>query len=68
MTDVRIIPQGTLIGFMPVSEAAKQWFEHNVQSDDWQWLGSVLWVEHRPAEELAIELMVSAGFDVRVDR
>lgn len=52
MPDVQIIDQGTVIGFMPLTEVAQDWFEHNVQSEDWQWLGSTLWVDQRVARDL----------------
>jgi hypothetical protein len=54
MTDVVLLDQGSLIGFQPVSDAAQEWFADNVASEDWQWFGPVLWVDHRLALELAI--------------
>jgi len=56
VTDVEIFPQGTLVGFRPLSEAAKEWFTENVASTDYEWLGPVLYVESRLADELAAGL------------
>ena len=67
MSDVAILNQGSLIGFQPVSDAAKEWFEHNVASEDWQWFGNTLWVEHRLAKELAIAV-IAVGLDLKVQR
>jgi len=53
---VGILNQGTIIGFRPLTETAKQWFDDNVHSDGWQWLGGVLWVDQRMARDLIIGL------------
>ena len=55
MTDVEIFPQG-VVGFRPLSEAAKEWFTDNMASSDYQWLGPVLYVESRFADELTAGL------------
>jgi hypothetical protein len=52
MRQVDIIDQGTLVGFNPRTEEAKQWFADNVTSEGWQWMGSTLWVDHRMAGPL----------------
>jgi hypothetical protein len=52
MRQVDIIDQGTLVGFSPRTEEAKQWFADNVASEGWQWMGSTLWVDHRMAGPL----------------
>jgi hypothetical protein len=67
MTDVALLDQGSLIGFQPVSDAAQEWFADNVASEDWQWFGPVLWVEHRLARELAIAVE-AAGLRVEAQR
>jgi hypothetical protein len=46
-----------------VSDAAQEWFADNVASEPWQWLGPVLYVEHRLAESL-IDGLASAGLVV----
>jgi len=50
--DVLIRCDGTVWTFNPISERAKQWFDENVQSESWQWLGSSLVVDHRWAADL----------------
>jgi len=63
--DVYIRNEGTLVGFEPVSEAAQDWFRLNVSADSWQWMGNLLWVDHRLAKELAIAV-VAVGLDIKV--
>ncbi len=67
MTDVLLLDQGTLIGFTPASEAAQDWFLHHVQSEDWQWLGSTLWVDQRLARDL-LEGIVNVPLTVGINR
>ena len=62
MSDVRITDGGSLVGFEPVSETAKEWFAENVGSEGWQWLGPVLYVEHRCAKNLLCGL-ADAGLE-----
>lgn len=64
-TDFIITDNGTLWGFRPWSEAAQEWFDEHVESEDWQWMGPTCWVDHRPAHDLAAAI-VEAGFEVRV--
>ena len=49
--DVQIHNEGSMIGFRPMSEAAQAWFDENVASESWQWLGNVLaaigWLRRR---------------------
>lgn len=64
MTDVIITNHGSLIGFQPVSEVAKEWFDENVESEGYQWMGPVLYVDYRLAGDL-FEGVVGAGFEVQ---
>lgn len=59
--DVRVSNHGTLYGFRPVSDAAKQWFEDSVSSESWQWMGGTLYVDHRYARNLG-EGLQAEGF------
>jgi hypothetical protein len=61
MADIRIINQGTMTGVLPLTEQASQWVDDNVQSEGWQWLGKILWVDHRMVDAL-IDGMIAAGF------
>jgi hypothetical protein len=63
MTDVQIIDGGSIVQFIPETSAARQWFDENVQSESWQWMGTALCVEHRCAENL-VQGLVDAGFEV----
>lgn len=47
-----VIDQGTMVGFYPHSDEAKQFIEENVQAESWQWLGPILWADHRMACDL----------------
>ena len=61
--DIRICNDGSMVGFIPVSDAGKRWLNDNVASEDWQWLGCTLWVDQRFAGDL-IEGMVIGGLAV----
>jgi hypothetical protein len=60
--DVEIVNHGSLYGFRPVSQAARDWIAENV-SDDAQWFGGALMVEHRYASDLA-EGMAGDGLEL----
>ena len=62
-TDIRIIDDGSLIGFKPVSEECLDWINENVESAGWQWMGNTLWVDHRMAGPL-LDGIIAAGFEV----
>lgn len=63
MTDIHITHQGSVIGFEPVSADAQQWFNAHVRSECWQWLGPILFVDHRMAEVIALAL-ATEGFEI----
>lgn len=63
MIDVKIERAGSLFMFQPLTDAAKEWLKENV-SEDSQWFGGRLVVEHRYAMDLA-EGMKSEGMIVR---
>jgi hypothetical protein len=52
-TDVTIRNEGSLIGFTMHTAEARKWFDANVASQGYQWLGSTLWVDHRYAYQIA---------------
>ncbi len=52
MTDVEVTRDGSLIGFRPIGDDADKWFDDNVESEGWQWLGSVLWIDYRFANQI----------------
>lgn len=63
MPDVEVIDTGSVIGFWPKTESAEEWFAENVYSEPWQWMGPVLYVDHRCAADLGVEIE-GAGFTV----
>lgn len=61
--DVRIQNEGSIFLFHPLTEAAKQWMQEHVLSDEAQFFGKALVVEHRYAGHLA-EGMANDGLVV----
>ena len=61
--DVLVRNEGTVFVFSPLTARAKQWFDENVQSEPWQWLGDALVVEHRFAWGLG-QGMKDAGLEL----
>lgn len=57
--DLYVEDHGSVILFRPVSRGAREWLDKNV-SEDAQWFGGALAVEHRYAESLA-DGMTDAG-------
>jgi hypothetical protein len=62
--DVLVANAFTTFVFTPITARAKQWVDENVQSENWQWFGNALVVEHRFTWGLA-EDMKSAGLVLR---
>lgn len=52
LPDIFVRCEGSLFLFEPLTNAAKQWIDENVQTDS-QWFGNALVVEWRYAAELA---------------
>lgn len=61
--DVEVVDHGSIIQFQPISDAAKAWFDENVEAESWQWLGYALNVDHRYADNL-INGLINEGFKV----
>lgn len=51
--DVLIKNVGTLHTFCPLTPRAKEWIDEYVETEQWQWFGHTLVVEHRYAWGLA---------------
>jgi hypothetical protein len=47
MSDIRYQIDGSMIGFCPVTEAGERFIE-NLDAEPWQFLGIMLWLDHRP--------------------
>ena len=54
--DITIQNHGSIVLFAPLTEAAREWLDMNVQ-DDAQWFAGALAVEHRYAGDLANGMM-----------
>jgi hypothetical protein len=61
--DVRLEDEAAAVLFQPLTPAAHAWFKENVPTENWQWIGGRLAVEHRYADNL-IDGLVKAGFTV----
>ena len=60
--DIQVRNEGTVMVFTPLSEAGKA-FISALETEDWQWMGPSLVVDHRPAYDL-LEAMKSEGLEV----
>ena len=60
--DVQITDNGTLVRFWFHNTEALEWFDENVETEGWAWLGSfVVNVGHRYAEAI-IEGLMEEGY------
>jgi hypothetical protein len=50
--DFHVICHGSLVTFTPVSEQAREWWDDNVATGGWQWMGNACCVEPRCAEPI----------------
>ena len=63
LPDVTVRDEGTIVQFIPNSDAARAWFKENVQAEGWQWMGPALCVDARPAQDLA-QRLEEEGFTI----
>jgi hypothetical protein len=61
--DVLVRDEGTVWVFNPLTAAAKEWFDENVQSEPYQWLGTSLVVDHGLALGL-VQGILDAGLEI----
>ena len=61
--DVIVSNEGTVWAFDFLTNATTGWLAENVETEDWQWLGGRLVVDHRCGAML-VEALEDAGFDV----
>jgi hypothetical protein len=47
MADIEFQDEGTVTLIIPLSPAGKSWLDENVESEDWQYLGSNLAIDTR---------------------
>lgn len=55
--DIYLSDQGSVVGFTPVTDAGKDWIAENLETEDWQWAGVTLWVDHRPASHIILGII-----------
>lgn len=51
MVDIKIYDDGSIIGFLPVTDKAREWIDDNIL-DDPPYLGNMLCVERRYAGDI----------------
>ena len=61
--DVYVHNEGTIFLLQPATGAGEKWLRQNCQTEDWNWLGRNLAVEHRYAADI-VEGMVNDGLAV----
>ena len=47
--DFHAYDHGSLVGLDPLTQAASDWLSNNVEAESYQFLGRVLWIDHRLA-------------------
>jgi hypothetical protein len=52
MSDFKLHNDGSVVGFIPLTEAAHDFIRDNVHVEDWQWMGPGFFVDHRFAAPL----------------
>ena len=62
-TDFVVDDYGSIVGITPITPAARDWLDENVESEPWQWLGCTLNVGGRYANDL-IEGMQEDGLQM----
>lgn len=44
--------EGSVVALTPLTDAASEWLDANVQAESWQWLGNALVIDHRYAQDI----------------
>ena len=63
--DFLIVDHGTIWKFYPETEEQREWLETHVDAEGWQWMGTALCVDHRPARVL-LDGLIGCGKKVRL--
>lgn len=61
--DFIVNDNGSRWSVVPVTRAAKKWFDENVYTEDWQWLGPTCVVDWRFGHTLSVGI-ADAGFTI----
>jgi hypothetical protein len=62
--DFSLTNHGTIFTIEPVTQQAKDWFDENVPTEGWQWMGSACSVEPRCIEPL-VEGILEEGMTIQ---
>lgn len=69
MVDIHIMArrglESTMVGFVANTDHATDFMRTMLSTEDWQWLGRVLWVDHRYADGVA-QLAAENGLTVGI--
>lgn len=63
--DVAVGGGNGLYTLTPLTEAAREWFDEHVQSEQWQWLGPALVIDDYRLASSIVDGIQSAGLEVR---
>ena len=63
--DIKVTNNGSTWSFHVLTEAGREWVDENLGLEDWQWMGSSTFVvDHRPARELAQQMIDGSGLKI----
>jgi hypothetical protein len=63
--DFEVNDTGSIVQIIPLTPAASEWLDENVESEGWQWMGNALCIDPRSAEAV-IDGMVGDGLEMGV--
>lgn len=61
--DIVLHQLGQQIGFEIRSVYARETINENIVTEPWMWLGNVLWVDHRAADDV-LEIVSTFGMEI----
>jgi hypothetical protein len=62
--DFHLINHGSIMTFAPLTPAAQEWWDENVPTEPWQWMGGACAVEPRYAEPI-VEGILEEGMTIQ---
>ena len=64
MTDFIFIDHGSVVGFTPLTDEAREWMDEHVAAEGWQWMGKTLMVDQRQGWPY-LEAIEGECFDIK---
>lgn len=61
--DITVVDHGSIVIFLPTSDAGREWVAENIASDAMRWAGGVV-VEHRYIADI-VDGAINDGLEVR---